>query len=195
MYEEYHPCITHVENVCWKSKLHAFMFCETKKIIKFLFLISFHPWLYFSIFQSTFPILSRNFEIGLAILVKSGKICLSLESVSFFFWWHPMILRLYLHIWFTPCIRAQHDKDKGARRERPLPTPLLFNDLRLFYYRAKIPAKVISVCTSKNRYPRRIVGRERRGGAGGTGVLGVTRWWNEPRGSEPENGLVEWLWL
>lgn len=75
---------------------------------------------------------------------------LSLESVSFLR--RPSISRYLIYALYS-CSALAYDKDKGARGERPLPTPLLFNDLRLFYYRAKIPAKVISVRTSKNRLP------------------------------------------
>lgn len=86
-----------------------------------------------------------------------------------------MISRCLIYVMYS-CSALAHDKDKGARRVRPLPTSLLFNDLRLFYYRAKIPAKVIAVCTSKNRYRRGMVGRERRGReVRGGGALAVTR--------------------
>lgn len=89
--------------------------------------------------------------VSFAIIVKDRKKydCPGLS----FFRWHPMIAPPCLI--YAICIRARlsriNDRIKGCGKKDRC---LLFNDLRLSYYRAKIPAKVVSVCTYKNRYWR-----------------------------------------
>lgn len=48
------------------------------------------------------------------------------------------------HVFVLGSCAHSERQDKGSRKERPLPTSLLFNDLRSSYYRAKTPAKVVS---------------------------------------------------
>jgi len=130
-------------------------------------------------------------SVLLAILMEREKKKNSLSRT--FFRWRAVIPRCLIYATYlcSALARIRNDRIKGrGRRDRCLLRYCSMIYVRS-YYRAKIPAKVVSVCTSKNRHRREERMQGEKGGGGWRAKRDSRGDENEPRGSEPENGLVE----